>query len=75
MSHLSNVGLADCVAADTADYVTRAVCLARSTARLAVLRRELRERLVNGPICDAVAFARHFAGALRALHAACVGSP
>jgi predicted O-linked N-acetylglucosamine transferase (SPINDLY family) len=75
VSHLSNVGLADCVAADTADYVTRAVCLARSTARLAVLRRELRERLVNGPICDAVAFARHFAGALRALHAACVGSP
>jgi predicted O-linked N-acetylglucosamine transferase (SPINDLY family) len=75
VSHLSNVGLADCIAADTADYVTRALCLARSTARLAALRRALRERLASSPICDAAAFAGHFAGALRALHAACVGSP
>ena len=74
VSHLSNVGLADCVAADTADYVTRAICLARSTARLAALRRDWRERLANSPICDSVAFAGHFAGALRALHPACVAS-
>ena len=75
VSHLSNVGLADCVAADTADYVTRALGLARSTARLAALRRDLRERLAISPICDSAAFAGHFSGALRALHAACIGSP
>jgi len=67
-----DIGLADCVASDRAEHVTRALCLARSTARLAALRPELRERLANGPVCDPVAFSRHFAGARRALRAACV---
>ena len=67
-SHLAHVGLADCVADTPEHYVVLAAGLAADRARLAELRRTLRERLRNGPICDARAFASHFGDALRRLH-------
>jgi predicted O-linked N-acetylglucosamine transferase (SPINDLY family) len=70
VSHLSNVGLADCIAGTADDYIARAVTLASARPRLALLRAQLRDRLLNSPICDAPAFARSFGAALRGLHRA-----
>jgi len=69
VSHLSNVGLSDFVAADTGDYVAKAIDLALSPSRLTELRGALRDRLLRGPICDAPGFSSRLAHALDALHA------
>ncbi len=65
LSHLSNVGLADWVARDPADYERLAVAKATDVAGLAVLRRELRARVAASPLCDAQRFGRSLAAALR----------
>jgi predicted O-linked N-acetylglucosamine transferase (SPINDLY family) len=49
------------------DFVARAVELAQDPARLASLRRELRPALLASPLCDAPAYGRRFAAALRGL--------
>jgi len=67
LSILSNAGLPELVAANAAQYVTIASDLATNTARLADLRRTLRERLTPSPLMDAPRFARHIEAAYRGM--------
>jgi predicted O-linked N-acetylglucosamine transferase (SPINDLY family) len=62
---LREVDLAECVAADPADYVAAAAALARDTARLAELRRDLRPRMRPSALCDVAGQARRLEGAYR----------
>ncbi|MDX2132120.1 MAG: hypothetical protein SFY69_08715 [Planctomycetota bacterium] len=72
-SLLGSAGLADLVAPDDATYVARAAALAQDRARLASLRRTLRDAVRHGPIGDHAAHARGFEGALRDLWRAWCG--
>jgi predicted O-linked N-acetylglucosamine transferase (SPINDLY family) len=65
LSHLSNVGLTETIAADLDDYVERAVGLAGDLPRLAALRAGLRGRMDRSPLCDGPRFARNFTACLR----------
>ncbi len=64
---LQNAGLSEWIAADTDDYVARAVQHAADLGRLATLRRGLRQQLLRSPVCDAPRFAGHFVAALRGM--------
>ena len=64
-SHLSNVGLVDWIARDTADYVAIAIAKARDLAALTALRSGMRPRMKASPLCDAPRFGRHLGTALR----------
>lgn len=65
LSHLSNVGLADWVAHDLADYERLAVAKGSDLAGLARLRRGLRARVAASALCDAPRFGRSLGAALR----------
>ena len=65
VSHLSNAGLADWVAADLAGYVDLAVARASDTRALAELRGGMRARVKASPLCDAPRFGRNLGAALR----------
>ena len=52
LSHLSNVGLTETVAADPREYVELAVRLAGDLPHLAALRAGLRDRMARSPLCD-----------------------
>ena len=54
-----NAGLADWVAADEADYVTKAVLHASDIQRLATLRAGLRQQVLASPLFDVTHFARN----------------
>ena len=69
VSILQNIGLPDWIAADTDDYLARAVRHSGDLAALAALRGQLRPRLLASPLCDAPRFAAHFEAALQALRA------
>lgn len=56
-SHLSAIGLADWIAADTDAYVARAIQAAQDLRGLEALRAELRARVAASPLCDAETFA------------------
>ncbi|HLI19730.1 MAG TPA: tetratricopeptide repeat protein, partial [Stellaceae bacterium] len=62
---LSRVGLSELAAADVDGYVALAVGLANDLPRLEQLRRGLRERMRQSPLCDPQRFARQFEAALR----------
>jgi predicted O-linked N-acetylglucosamine transferase (SPINDLY family) len=64
-SHVSNVGLADWIAADVDAYVDQAVRRAGDVEALAALRSELRARVKASPLCDAPRFGRSLGAALR----------
>lgn len=66
---LMNGGLPEWIAADTDDYVARAVSHAGDLQRLATLRNGLRQQVLASPIFDAPRFARHFEAALRGMWA------
>jgi predicted O-linked N-acetylglucosamine transferase (SPINDLY family) len=54
--------LSEFVAADAEDYIALAVRLAKSAGtpgRLRDLRRNMRSRLLESPVCDTATFARH----------------
>jgi predicted O-linked N-acetylglucosamine transferase (SPINDLY family) len=73
-SLLSRVGLDDLVARDEAHYRDLAVGLARDPARLAELRRTLRDRVARSALCDGPRFARQMEAAYRDLwRAFCAG--
>lgn len=55
-THLTAVGLTECIADGAEEYVTRAVSLAADTERRATLRQTLRETLCHSPVCDGPAF-------------------
>lgn len=74
VSLLTNVGLADLIAADEDGYVERAVALAGDVERRRELRGSLRARLGASPICDEAGYADRFAAMLRGVWArACAG--
>lgn len=59
-----NAGLADWIAADEDEYVTKAVAFASDLERLASLRAILRDQVLASPLFDAPCFARNFEDAL-----------
>ncbi len=59
LSVLSNLDLEELAVTSDAQYVAVAVSLANNLPRLTILRAELRNRLANSPICDALAFCHH----------------
>jgi protein O-GlcNAc transferase len=63
-SILHNLGLADWIAEYELDYINRAVAHSADLQKLALLRNELRPRLLTSPLCDAEKFAHHFEVAL-----------
>jgi protein O-GlcNAc transferase len=64
-SILSNVGLHDLIANDSAQYVQRAVELAGDVAKLGQWRSSLRQRMKSSPLMDAPRFARNVEAAYR----------
>ena len=64
---LHNVGLPEWIAADRADYVSKAAAFAADMSALTGLRQKLRHRLLTSPLCDAPRFARHLEDALRGM--------
>jgi len=61
---LKTVGLSDWIAADTDDYVARAVAAAADPAPLAALRAGLRARVERSPLADAPRFTAHWMAAI-----------
>ncbi|MEJ0067707.1 MAG: tetratricopeptide repeat protein [Pseudomonadota bacterium] len=67
LSHLSNAGLTETIAADLDDYVRIAVALANDLPHLAALRLNLRTRMAASPLCDPDRFVRDLEGAFRTM--------
>jgi predicted O-linked N-acetylglucosamine transferase (SPINDLY family) len=67
LTHLTNAGLGETVAADEDDYVRKAVELANDLPRLAEIRRILRTRLAESPIMNPGQFARDFTQLLQSI--------
>ncbi|MCF8120641.1 MAG: tetratricopeptide repeat protein [Deltaproteobacteria bacterium] len=63
-SILSRLGLESLIAQDEEEYVEQAAALARDAERLIHLRRTLRRRMLNSPLCNGSAFSRSFEGML-----------
>lgn len=61
---LKTVGLPEWIAADTEDYVARAVAAANDPSSLVALRAGLRERVERSPLADAPRFANHWMTAI-----------
>jgi len=64
-SLLGTMGLGKLVAESEADYVIRALALARAPDEIASLRNGLRARMAASPLCDAAGFARRMERAFR----------
>ncbi|QEP44461.1 tetratricopeptide repeat protein [Ectothiorhodospiraceae bacterium BW-2] len=71
-SHLVNAGLGDWVVDSEAAYVEKVVWYSGHLEQLSELRRDLRQRLLDSPLCDARQFTRDFErGLLRMWHQYC----
>jgi len=57
-SFLSNVGLGEYVVDSKDAYIAKAIALASDLPRLANTRRQLREQMLNSPLCDCRGFTR-----------------
>ena len=68
VSHLSNAGYPQFIAADLAGYVELAVSWANRLPELAALRAEMRERVRQSPLCDAPRFAEDLLAVLQQVH-------
>jgi protein O-GlcNAc transferase len=71
---LSAVDLEEFVTDTEEDYVATATALAADLPRLAELRRGLRQRLLNSPLCDSAGFTGNLETAYREMWATCVSS-
>ncbi len=60
LSLLTRVGLADLAVPTQSDFIAKAVALASAPDRRAMLRQQLRGRMINGPLGDGPRLARHF---------------
>jgi protein O-GlcNAc transferase len=69
------VGLEELTGQDVDGYVELAVRLANDPDRLRELRRSMRERMLQSPLCDQPAFARNFEEALRGVWREWCGKP
>jgi protein O-GlcNAc transferase len=67
LSHLSTIGLQETVADSIDEYVALAVSLADDRTKLDTLRRGLRDRMAQSPLCDGKRFAGNLAAILRRL--------
>jgi predicted O-linked N-acetylglucosamine transferase (SPINDLY family) len=65
LSHLSNAGMTETVAANLESYVDIAVGLAEDLPRLASLRGKLRDQVAASPLCDGQRFAVNLMRVLR----------
>jgi len=73
---LHQVGLDELVAASTADYIAKAVALARDPARIQALSAGLRPAMAASPLMDAPGFAREVEAAYRQMWRTwCAGKP
>jgi protein O-GlcNAc transferase len=68
-SILTTAGLSEFLAQSPEEYARIAELLAKDRARLATLRRSLRERLAQSPLCDAKTFTANFAAAIESVAA------
>lgn len=68
-SILSSTGLEEFIAHTPEQYATIAASLASDRARLATLRRTLRERVAQSPLCDAKTFTANFAALIESVAA------
>ena len=64
---LSCIGAAETIASDLDHYVELAVDLAKDSRRLRDLRTNMRQRLLDSPLCDGPLFAAHFMQAVRTI--------
>lgn len=60
LSHLTNVGLNDCIAASETEYIDKALRLAADVPGLSQLRAGLRDKMLASPLCNGPLFAEHF---------------
>jgi len=67
LSHLATLGTTELIARDKADYVRRAIELARSPDLLADYRENLRDKMRRSPICDNQQFANNFGTLMRTI--------
>lgn len=65
VTHLTAVGLTECIAENAEDYLARAVALADDSERRATLRATLRETMRSSPACDGASFTRALERAFR----------
>lgn len=65
-THLVNAGLGELVADTWEAYKQCAIGLASDLDSLSIIRKGLRQQLLDSPVCDAKRFARHLNTALRA---------
>jgi predicted O-linked N-acetylglucosamine transferase (SPINDLY family) len=70
---LENAGMAECVAANRADYVRKAVELGRDADRLAAIRAGMRTKLAASVLCDVAGFTRKLEAAYRGMWKAWCG--
>src|SRR5262249_57487494 len=66
-SVLTQLGLTELIARSPEEYVAAAVRLAGDRDRLAELRRHLRDRMLDSPLCDGASFTRQLEKAYRAM--------
>ncbi|MHA6288224.1 O-linked N-acetylglucosamine transferase, SPINDLY family protein [Maricaulis sp. CAU 1757] len=58
-SHLANIGRREWIAASPREYVEKVVALASDRDRLADIRANLRDEVLESPLCDPARFARN----------------
>jgi protein O-GlcNAc transferase len=66
-STLEQIGLREYIADSSEEFVARATAIATEPAKLAVLRRTLRETMKQSPLCDARRFTGELEDTLRLL--------
>lgn len=66
-THLVNAGMPELVTSNWDEYRARVIELAADLDSLSVIRRHLREILLQSPVCDGPRFAKHLNIAIRAI--------
>ena len=64
-SIMMNLGLEECVADNEESYIAKAIALTSDLPRLSSLRGDLRNQLLNSPLCDGPGFTRDLEAAYR----------
>ncbi len=67
VSLLNQVGLQEMIATTTPEYISMAAALVQDREKLECLRSSLRERMLQGPLCDRTNFTRGVEDAYRAM--------
>lgn len=63
-SLLTAAGLSDCVVTSNNDFIEKAIAMVEDLEKLALLRSELREKVINSPLFNSALFTRNFEDAL-----------